>query len=90
MLFRKKPDYRVCQQCGVHFEPRSRDNEEWRFYCQTHAEPIRIQYMRREAVAWAHQNWERLEPQMKEEMKEQANALNQVKFMYGDLAIGMP
>ena len=67
-LFCKK--YSVCSECKVHFEPPTGHEAQWGHLCAAHRKPVRERDERRWAVInWATTNWEKLEPQMQEEIK---------------------
>lgn len=72
--------YRICAQCRVHFEPDMvlRHPE----LCPEHRKPVVELELRKELVArWAAANWEKLEPQAKEDEAKMRSA-----FGLGDLA----
>ena len=63
--------YSVCSECKVHFEPAA-SSEDFANLCPTHRKPAVEQLKRtRAVVAWASKNWERLEPQMLEDTRQQ-------------------
>ena len=57
-----KPKYTVCTQCSMLFEPTEGPFPD---LCPTHRKPVMEKAERRERViAWAMNNWEKLEEQM--------------------------
>ena len=75
-----KKRYSVCSECQVHFEPATgMDAERWPDLCPTHRKPVKERDLRKDSVlAWALQNWEKLEPQCKEECSKQNQAAQEL------------
>ena len=66
-------NYSVCSECKVHFEPVTGYEARWGNLCSVHRKPVREHEQRYETVIqWARVNWEKLEPQMQEEVKNSA------------------
>lgn len=76
-----KPQYSVCKECAVHFEPR---NDRWADLCLEHRKPVMERDIKRDAVTqWARENWEKLYEQYEQYEKDDSakraafNAINQ-------------
>ena len=75
-----KPKYSVCSVCHVHFEPVPDHLRKWGHLCDQHRrEPMEVERRKQVVIAWATENWARLEDQALKEMaetKEKNNFVN--------------
>ncbi len=70
-MFSKK--HSVCVECGVHFEPVSKELSAWGHLCAEHRKkPMEDSGRKKRLQVWVDANWERLEHQMNLEIVENA------------------
>ena len=61
-----EPDYKICSECSVCFQPRQYDDAEFVDLCSVHRKPkYELRERKKVVTYWAYENWEKLEPAAK-------------------------
>jgi len=80
-----KPEFAVCKDCGLHYEPVAGYEARWGDLCPVHRKSVMERDLRKDAViSWASLNWEKLEKMYLEERKKEADVYQ--KYLQANLA----
>lgn len=71
---------RRCRECGVMYTLMDREDLRWKDLCTVHRQPVKDRDLRKDVVmAWASQNWERLEAIRASEIEAELHERNKIQ-----------